>query len=254
VYFLVSKILAPFLNPVNLIFLVLVIIKTINFRVKNKILSILFNFFFYLLILIAIFPFGKLGLKYLEKDFLLQKTTLNPDNIIILAGSENINATNISKKTQLNDNSERLISGVKLAIENKNSKIYFVGGDGHFIKNEIDEIDVAKLFFMDVGFDLTRINFIKNTRNTIENIKSLKNIFLDKEKNILITSAYHMKRVKIISNSFKLNIQPYATDFRSIGNKHFINDFQRFDLVGNLNDFNIFFREIIGIVAFKIFY
>ena len=65
--------------------------------------------------MIAIIPSGKLGLNYLEKDYLYQESINDINNIIVLAGSENLEATEISKKLNLNDNAERLIFVVKLA-------------------------------------------------------------------------------------------------------------------------------------------
>ena len=88
------------------------------------------------------------------------------DNIIVLAGSEDLQSTKITKKLNLNGGSERLIASVKLANKFKNSKIYFLGGDGYLVKNSLNEINVATKFYEDVNFDLNRIHFIYKTRNT----------------------------------------------------------------------------------------
>ena len=78
---------------------------------------------------------GNLGLRYLEKDYVNQQKISDIDNIIVLAGSENLESTKITKKLNLNGGSERLIASVKLANKFKNSKIYFLGGDGYLVKN-----------------------------------------------------------------------------------------------------------------------
>ena len=191
-YFYLSKILAPFLNLTNLIFFFIILVNFLNlfyFKKKIKIFVIL-NII--LLLAISILPIGKFGLKYLEKDYLVQQEISNIDNIIVLAGSENINLTNVTKKLNLNNGSERLIASIKLANENKNAKIYFLGGDGNLQKHEIDETTVAKNFYNDVSFDTNRVNFINNTRNTIENLTELKKIIDLDKSNVLITSAFHM--------------------------------------------------------------
>jgi len=214
----------------------------------------LFFFITIMIMIISLFPIGKLGLKYLEKDFFFQENILDIDNIIVLAGSEKINTTKVTKKLNLNDNSERLISSVKLALDNPNSVIYFLGGDGHLIKNKIDEAYVAKLFYDDIGFDSNRVKFIKNTRNTIENLKALKKITIQDQSNILITSAFHMKRSMIIANTLDIKIKPYAVDFRSVKTFNLFNYYQRLSIANNWMSFNVFFRELIGILAFKLFY
>ena len=252
-YFYLSKILAPFLNPTNLLFFLLIffIFKNIKLKIRFK---FLFIFIAFIITFISIFPIGKIGVKYLENDYIFQEKLSNINNIFILAGSEEINKTKVSNKLNLNNGSERLISSVKLALDSPNATIYFLGGDGHLIKDEIDEIYVAKLFFEDIGFDTSRVKFIQNTRNTIENLEVLKKINIQDQSNILITSAFHMKRSMIIANTLDIKIKPYAVDFRSIEKFNLINYYQRLSVASNWDSFNIFFRELLGIFAFKLFY
>ena len=252
-YFYLSKILAPFLNPTNLLFFILIffIFKNIKLKIRFK---FLFIFITFIITSISIFPIGKIGLKYLENDYVFQEKLSNVDNIIILAGSEDIIGTKVTNKLNLNNSSERLISSVKLALDNPNATIYFIGGDGHLIKNEINEINVAQLFFEDIKFDTRRVKFIQNTRNTIENFKALKKINFQDQSNVLITSAFHMKRSMIIANTLDIKIKPYAVDFRSSEKFNLINYYQRLSVASNWESFNIFFRELIGILAFKLFY
>jgi uncharacterized SAM-binding protein YcdF (DUF218 family) len=261
-YFFFSKILAPFLNLINLLLISLLLIFLINFKFKNKLITDLRNVMMILFFFLVFFPIGKLGLTYLEKDFFYQKKLNKVDNILVLAGPENASRTEISNKLNIGDGSERLIASIKLAREFKNSKIVFLGGDGKLIKKKFNEVSVAKLFYQDVGFDLNRIIFIDNTRNTVENLKSFKDLFGNDQSNVLITSAFHMKRSIMIANKFNLKLIPYAVDFRSNLNtfvekkKEFsiLNYIQTFNVLNNLNSFNIFFRELLGILAFKIFF
>ena len=195
-----------------------------------------------------------MGIKYLEKDFFTQIEIKDIDNIIILGGAERVDNTLLSNKTNLNEGSERLVAGAKLSLENPNAKIYFLGGDGSLSKENLDETYVAKLFFSDIGFNVNKIEFIDNSRNTIENFNVLKKFNISKKTNILITSAFHMKRSLMVSNNLKFELIPYAVDFRSSSMTNLLNKYQSFDLVANLTYFNIFCRELIGILAFKLFY
>ena len=47
---------------------------------------------------------------------------------------------------------------------------------------------------------------------------------------------------------------PYAVDYRSSNFFHIINFYQRFSVSNNLSSFDIFFRELLGILAIKLFY
>ena len=253
-YFYLSKIAAPFLNITNVLILIIILLLFFcNISSKKKI-NFIKNFIVILFFFISFLPIGNLGLKYLENKFLNQKKLINIDNIILLAGSENINHTKITSKTNLNDGSERLIASVKLGLENIDSKIFFLGGDGNLVKNDFDETDVAKKFYSDVGFDISRVKFIKNTRNTVENLQEFKIHADNKKVNVLITSAFHMKRSMMIAKKLNINLIPYAVDFRSINHLSLINYYQRFRAAENIRAFDIFFRELLGIIAFKLFY
>ena len=145
-YFYFSKFLAPLLNLTNLLFIILIIFYLINLKTKFR-FKFFSNIILILLLLISFFPLGNLGLKYLEKDYILQDKVDKIDNIVVLAGSENIFSTEITKKLSLNDGSERLIISAKLALEYPNSKIYYLGGDGRLVKSKFNEVDVAKIFY-----------------------------------------------------------------------------------------------------------
>ena len=252
-YFYLSKILAPLLNLTNLLFILLIIFYLTDLKSKFR-FKLFSDLILILLILISFFPLGKLGLKYLEKDYILQDKINKIDNIVVLAGSEKVFSTEITKKLSLNDGSERLISSAKLALDYPNSKIYYLGGDGRLVKSKFNEADVAKIFYSNIHLDLNKVIFINNTRNTIENLKAFKNINTLNQSNILVTSAFHMKRSMMIAKKLDLNIKPYAVDFRSINDFDILNYYQMFSIADNWQSFNIFFRELLGIFVFKLFY
>ena len=189
-----------------------------------------------LLIFISFLPIGNLGIRYLENDFLNKARPQNIENIIVLSGSD-----------------KRILYSVELANMFENSKIYFVGGNPYLIKSQQnDEIILAKNFYENLNFNIKRINFIGRSRNTIENFKEIKKLNLDYSKTVLITSAFHMKRSLMIAKKFNLNLQPYATDFKSYSEQSILNRYQVFDVASNLNKFNLFFREILGMLTFKL--
>jgi len=252
VYFYLSKILTPLINFTNF-FIFGIIILYIFYKIKkNYKVKIFLKIFITFFLFVAILPIGNFGIKLLESEFLNQKKIKKIDNIFVLAGSENLEASKLTLKTNLNDASERLIATVKLGLENPEAKIYFLGGEGFMVKNDINESNIAKSFFSDVGFNTDRIYFVDNTRNTIENLRKIVNLNISNKSNILITSAFHMKRALIISRKFKLNLIPYAVDFRSIKEGNLLNKYQKFNILDNLFKFDLFIRELLGIISFKI--
>ena len=248
-----SKFLAPFLKLTNILILLIIFIIFFRKNFSRKIFRLFAYFVILLFLLISILPIGNFGLKYLEKNYINQQQFSNIENIIVLAGSEDIQSTKVTKKLNLNSASERLIASVKLANQFKNAKIFFLGGDGNITKNSIDETFVAKKFFKDINFDLNRIHFINNTRNTYENLKEFK-IKDNNNKNVLITSAFHMKRSLLIAKKLNIELIPYGVDYRSVNFFSIVNFYQSFSVSHNLSSFDIFFREMLGILAIKLFY
>jgi uncharacterized SAM-binding protein YcdF (DUF218 family) len=258
VYFFLSTILAPLINLTNLILLIYIIsyfFKKFFFSNVFRIVNYAAIFF---LILFSLLPIGKKLTNTIEKEYITSVLPAKYDYIVVLAGGEETYTTFITNKLNLNSASERLIASVRLANKKKDSKIIYLGGSGMLRNNNSNknEANVAKLFFKDVNFDLKRVIFIDNTRNTIENLKEFKKLNLQNEHNpILITSAFHMKRSLLISEKLDLNLIPYAVDFRSFedaGNDSLLNYYQRFSIVGNLQSINLYFREFLGIIAVKI--
>ena len=255
-YFFLSKVLAPFLNLTNFLIFILItsyIFKKFFLKKTNKFIN-----YSTLLILIvfSFFPVGKNLINTLEEKYLISNIPDNYEYIVVLAGGENVYTTSITNKVSLNGSVERLIASVKLANKKNNSKIIFLGGSGFLKKHTLDEADVARRFFIDINFDLNRVIFINDTRNTIENLQKLKKLNIEYKDNlILITSAFHMDRALLISKKLNLNLIPYAVDFRSYsgsGKDSFMNYYQTFSLVSNLKSINLYFRELLGIITVKI--
>ena len=61
-----------------------------------------------------------------------------------------------------------------------------------------------------------------------------------------------MKRSVIIAKDFGLKLIPYVVDPKTNRQSSLINIYQDFNISRNLANFNLFFREIIGIIVFKL--
>ncbi len=235
-YFYLSKILAPLLNPTNFLFLSLIILFIIYYKNKKKIIFKLLTITIFFLSIISFLPIGNFGLKYLEKNFLNKEQYQNIENIVVLSGSD-----------------YRLLASVKLGNKYKNTKIFYIGGSSYLINKDVnDEINKAKKLYQELNFDMKRVFFIGQSRNTIENFKEIDKLNIVNSKTVLITSAYHMKRSMIIAKHFGLKLEPYIVDQKTNRLGSFINIYQDFNISRNLANFNLFFREIVGIIVFKL--
>ncbi len=224
------------MNPTNILFLTQIILFVLYFRKKKNIIFKLFTVNIILLSIISFLPFGNIGLKYLEKGFVNKDDYRNIDNIVVLSDSE-----------------YRLIASVKLGNKYKNTIVYYIGGNSYLInKNKNNRINQAKRIYEELNFDMKRVNFVGQSRNTIENFKEIKKLNLKDTTTVLITSAYHMKRSLIIAEDFGLQVIPYVVDIKTNRQSSLINIYQDFDISRNLANFNLFFREIVGIIVFKL--
>ena len=99
-YYYLSKFLGPLLNPTNFLFIILVILFIYYLISKKKNILKILSLNILIIIIVAFFPTGSLGLKYLEKDFIIKKEYKNIKNILVLSGAD-----------------ERIIASVSLAYQ-----------------------------------------------------------------------------------------------------------------------------------------
>ena len=228
--------MGPLLNPTNFLFIILGILFIYYLISKRKIFLKILSLNIFIIIIISFLPTGSLGIKYLEKDFIFKKEYKNIKNILVLSGDD-----------------DRIIASISLAYQYPDAKIFYVGGNAYLIKDiNNDDLTIAKKFYYDLNFDMDRINFIGKSRNTIENFKEIKELNLKYSETVLITSAYHMKRSMMIAEKQGVNVIPYPVNPISGSTTTLLNSYQVFDVTNNLSKFNTFFREILGIIAFKI--
>lgn len=237
-YFYLSKILGPVLNPSNLLIIIFVFLFIIYLIKKNKIILNFLSLNIFLIIVIAFFPTGVSGLKLLEKEYLLKSKDIlkyqNIKNIIVLSGQDN-----------------RILASIKLANNYPESKIFYVGGSPLLISNK-DQVTNARTFYKDLDFDMDRIYFLSEPRNTIESFVKIKELNLKFSETVLITTGFHMKRSMMIAKKKGVKVLPYPVNFTPISKPPFLNSYQSFNVAKNLSNFNTFFREIIGIIAVKL--
>lgn len=233
-YFFLSKLLTPIILPYNFLVIFLVIFFLLN---KKK----FFKIFFLILIIISIFPVGQIFTNYfLNKDFINRENYKNFDSILILGG--NIN---------------RILYATSLHRLNPEAKIIFSGGTGLIYPNhdQLHNNEVKQFnYYINGLIKKDKIFILSQSRNTYENLENFKNKRkeLNLKKTVVISDIWHYKRIFAIARQLDLDLDPfYKAKFDD--NLSLIQKYQLLDFSNNIKFFNIFFKEICGIIAIKFF-
>lgn len=250
--FIFSKILWFLISPLNLIFILVLIIFVLNYFGKIFISKFLLYFTIFFIFIVCILPVGPYLNYLLEKEFHNSNFyPVNLDGILILAGATNPNLTKEHNQVTLNGSAERLTESINLINKYPNARIVFSGGSGSLKYPNLSHATAAHKFFINMGIPTSKIKYEQKSRNTYENILFTKKIVLpkDNEKWLVVTSASHLKRVINISEKLDWNLIPYATDFNS--SKNFFENYTfNMNFISNMNSFNYAVHEWIGIISY----
>ena len=253
-FFFLSKALWFFFNPINILLFLLLIGIIFHFFNKKKLYKIINIITLILFILIVILPTGPYLFWKLENSYSIPRTFPHDiDGILILGGGVNEDLTYQHQQMSLNENVERLTESIDLMRRFPNAKIVFSGGVATLSKQKLTGIDVAKMFYNRMGVDINRIIFENKSRNTYENFAFSKK-FIDNKNNekwLLVTSAFHMKRVMNVAEKLKLNFISYPVDF-SIGKNFSLEPWYAQNYPTNMNHFQIAMHEYVGLIAYYI--
>lgn len=232
-YFYLSKLLKPFILPFN--FIIILIIVCLFLKKLRKYIY----FPVIILILIAVFPIGNfLNYHFLSKNF-YGKNNDSFDSILVLGGDE-----------------RRIVHGLSLWSLNKEAKIIFAGGTNYLFPNEkLKKNSETNQFYKLIGqlIEKDKIIILDNTRNTLENIIAYKkNHQINNFKNtVVVSNTWHYKRILKIASRENLQLTTYK--WPEIQGLNLIQNFQNLDFANNINDFNLFFKELLGLIALDLF-
>jgi len=251
--FYFSKILNFFINPLNILSVVILIQIFIIFFLKSKKLTISFSKLFIILFLIFGYtPLSKFLLSKIEdyiqpSKFPVEKLT----GVIILGGSfDSALASKERNEVLLNNSAERLTKAIEIYKRNSRVLILFSGFSGELRPGSWSESDMAKKFFLDQGVRIDNLIFENQSRNTFENVKYSKDI-INSHKGTwaLITSANHIPRSFFTFKKQGLILEPISVDYRTSVSKIF---WINFNISDGLKDWTIILHEMIGIIYYKI--
>ena len=193
-------------------------------------------------------------LAHLESDYELIKPSKveMADAVVVLSGMVSTIKTKDGLDYEWGDAVDRFFTGIDLFNLNKAPTLIFTGGkvpwsiglpEGEFLKKEAIKLGIPK----------KDILITENIENTDQEAKAIKKLLsTDNPKIILVTSAFHMPRAKLVFEAAGINVIPSPVDFMiGAGKLTFMN------FIPSASSFaatSFFVREIIGRTYYNLKY
>lgn len=214
--FILSKILAPFLDPFYLFSLAFtggtILLFTRRWRLGRGLLALALGGG----VLLALLAGARQLAGPLESRF-AHPEPLPPriDGIIVLGGSISpvINAT--TGEVRVGSAFERVLAFMTLAERYPKAKLVYSGGSGALWGDQPKEADAARHLLSSIGFDVGRVVFESRSRNTVENALFSKELVspLPGENWVLVTSALHVPRAVGVFRKAGWPVIAYPVDY-----------------------------------------
>jgi len=188
---------------------------------------------------------------YQEKAFIPAPNTRYSAGIL-LGGFISYNKKD--DKGYFNAASDRFIQTALLYKKGNIDQIIVAAGNGYITKHNFKEANFIKENLVTLGIPAEKILTDSTSRNTLENAVNSKAI-IDAEglkgPFLLISSAMHLPRAKIVFEKQYINVIPYPCDFdsKNIGN-NFIEDYVLPSSLA-INKWENLIKEIAGITVYK---
>lgn len=207
--FILSKLFSYLIQPAVWIFVVLI------FAIFNKDARVRRKLFITATVMILLFSNAFI----VGKVFNAYEGNLPPDQHydigVVLGGFSGYDAN--TGEIIFNNSAERFYKTIELYQSGKIDHILISGGNGNLIDKKYKEADLAAGYLKKIGIPDSVVLIENRSRNTVENAKFSKQLiqeFKPDAKILVITSAWHIPRARLIfSKHFSSNINYYPTDY-----------------------------------------
>jgi len=247
--FTASKIFWWIANPGNLLLLALVFTwLSLMFRWR-RIAGLLSFLTAATALIIAFAPAREWVLRPLEYRFPPPTLPERIDGVIVLGGAINSDLSARTGELQVSDSAERLLSFMELGLRYPKAKLVFSGGSPNVMDDSAREADYAQALYTKLGFDVSRILFERDSRNTVENARFSKLLAAPsaEEKWLLVTSAYHMPRAVGVFRAIDWAVIPYPVDYGVA----LESPYEPAGLLDGLNGVQWGIREWLGLIYYR---
>jgi uncharacterized SAM-binding protein YcdF (DUF218 family) len=250
-FFYFSKIFWFFIQPLNLVVLLLALSLLAGYGGWRKLSRSIALLTFLILAASSWTSLGALMLNPLEERFPRPDLPDKVAGIIVLGGGFE-GAINLARQGyELNSGGDRFIEAAVLARRFPNAKIIVSGGTGALILEGERDADTAPKLFAALGIAPNRLTLERESRNTYENVLFTRKLVTPgpDENWLLVTSAFHMPRSMGLFRKAAFNVLPWPVDYRTSGEEGI--GFMRDNPADALQATTIAIREWCALVAYK---
>lgn len=158
---------------------------------------------------------GDLAIRPLETRFARPPEPPGIDGIIVLGGGMDSSLTSRSGGWELNQNGDRFVEALRLALRHPEAKVLASGGTAVGVDAAESEAAAAGRFFADFGIAPERLLLEDKSRNTEENAQFSLSLAAPKagETWLLVTSGFHMPRSVGLFRRAGFAVVPWPTDY-----------------------------------------
>lgn len=252
-FFLVSKIFWLLVQPLSLIFL-LILVGLLAYGRGWRRTGI--GFSIGALLVLGLFAFTTLGallIAPLEDRFSRPATA--PENVgavIVLGGGFGGVVSGERGIAELRDSGDRFVEALRLAQVYPQAKIIVTGGVGNPFQPSESDAEIARRFYAGFGIPEERLVFEGESRNTAENVEFTKALVdvAPGQSVLLVTSAFHMPRSMGIFRQAGLDVVPWPVDYRAVSNPGF--GLELAEPSFNVNTASVAIKEWVGLLVYNL--
>lgn len=247
-FFLLSKVLTWFVNPLSLLFVgLLAILWLYRRRYTRWGLALVLLFFYSISIPLTVQPL----VRWLEGPCPGPEAMhQHYDVAIVLAGMMDLRKSRPGHP-KFNSQVERILEGIHLVKRGIADKLLIVGGNADPFNQHVSEARLLRTFALEFGLHEEQVLTEEVSRNTYENAVNTGQIIRagSYRQLVLITSAFHMYRAMAAFHKQQLFPEPYPVNCHS--NRERLHLFDFVPSIGALSMTTVVVHEMIGVMMYR---
>ncbi len=248
-FFIASKLLAPFIHPFSNV-VVLIVLALIFYRRTKVCKSCLLS------AIVILFAFGTPLLPNalthsLESRYPRAVLLPQADAIVVLSGMVSLDKSS-SGQIEFGEGVDRILAGIRLLKQGAGKRLILSGGSGDLYNQSKSEARLLEQFALELGVPQGKLLVEPNSRNSYENALYTKTLMEEHgiPSIILVTSASHLPRAMGCFRKLGIEPIPYGVDYHARAPYvPRLNDI--IPNAGNFHQTSYALHEYIGILMYK---
>jgi uncharacterized SAM-binding protein YcdF (DUF218 family) len=248
-FFILSKVLLFLLSPfiwVIIVFILGFVFKKPKWKKRSFVCAFLMLLFFS-----NGFIFDQIIKWWEAEPVMMHELDANYDYAIVLGGMASHDSS--MNRIVFHESIDRLLQTLDLYSRGFIDTVIISGGSARLLFKEKKEATVLKNYLVNLGVNSERLLTDPESKNTYENITNSIKLMNEPEKQkvLLVTSAFHMRRVKAVLEKAGIQADTYPAHFISSAGP-----FNPATIVlpgaGTFVGWDMLIKEIVGLMVYKI--